>query len=119
MSQEKQKCQYCGSDKDLFFGFVSLAIPDEKMEAKKQKYGIEWWKAMERTDLSEEEDKELDQLNFYDQLVNTIGRGVACEVCLQKEDDWYNKQDTISITSVDNLHLHKKEDGTNLSEELF
>ena len=67
MSQEKQKCQYCGSDKDLFFGFVSLAIPDEKMEAKKQKYGIEWWKAMERTDLSEEEDKELDQLNSKEQ----------------------------------------------------
>lgn len=37
--------------------------------------------------------------------------------------EWYPsdecfKQDAISITSVDNLALHKKEDGTNLADEL-
>ena len=35
-----------------------------------------WWKNLERTDLTEQESKELDQLSTYDQLLNTVGKGV-------------------------------------------
>jgi hypothetical protein len=48
-----------------------------------------WWKNLERTDLTEEESKELDQLATYDQLLNTVGRGVQCDDCGKKEAELY------------------------------
>ena len=51
----------------------------------------DWWKNLEREDLTEEESKELDQLSTYDQLLNTVGRGVQCDDCGRKEADLYEK----------------------------
>ena len=50
-----------------------------------------WWKNLERTDLTEEEMKELDDLTTYDQLLNTVGRGVQCDDCAKKESELYEK----------------------------
>jgi hypothetical protein len=60
-------------------------------EFSKQWYTKDWWKQLERTDLTEEESKELDDLATYDQLLNTVGRGVQCDVCGKKEAELYEK----------------------------
>ena len=57
-----------------------------------EKWGREdWFKNLERTDLTEEESKELDDLCFYDQMLNTVGRGVQCDDCGKKEAELYEK----------------------------
>jgi hypothetical protein len=50
-----------------------------------------WWKNLERTDLTEAEMKELDGLCTYDQLLNTVGRGIQCDECGRKEAELYEK----------------------------
>jgi hypothetical protein len=50
-----------------------------------------WFNNLERTDLTEEENKELDQICFYDQMLNTVGRGVQCNDCGKKEAELYEK----------------------------
>lgn len=60
-------------------------------EFSKKWYTKDWWKSLERTDLTEEESKELDQLATYDQLLNTVGRGVQCDDCGKKEAELYEK----------------------------
>jgi DNA-directed RNA polymerase subunit N (RpoN/RPB10) len=56
------------------------------------KWGREdWWKNFERIDLTEEQAKELDELGMYDQLLNTVGRGVQCNDCAKKEAELYDK----------------------------
>jgi len=50
-----------------------------------------WWKGFERTDLNEKDRKEMDDLATYDQLLNTVGRGVQCDDCGKKEAELYEK----------------------------
>ena len=40
---------------------------------------------------TEEEFEELDRLNMYDQLLNTVGRGVQCDNCGRREAELYEK----------------------------
>lgn len=35
--------------------------------------------------------EELDQLNIYDQLLNTVGRGNICKQCIEKENELLEK----------------------------
>ena len=57
----------------------------------KEWFTKDWWKNLERTDLTEEEIKELDDLTTYDQLLNTVGRGIQCDDCAKKESELYEK----------------------------
>lgn len=57
----------------------------------KKWYTKTWWKGFERTDLTEEERKEMDELSAYDQLLNTVGRGIQCDDCGKKEAELYEK----------------------------
>ena len=50
-----------------------------------------WWKNLERTDLTYEEAKELDDLCSYDQFLNTVGRGIQCNDCGKLEAELYEK----------------------------
>jgi hypothetical protein len=50
-----------------------------------------WWKGFERADLNEKDRKEMDDLATYDQLLNTVGRGVQCDDCAKKEAELYEK----------------------------
>jgi hypothetical protein len=87
-------CQYCGKPhpkEEMFYGFIAMSPPIPEMEIKKEKWGMEWWKNMERTDLTEEESKDLDDLNLYDQLISTVGRGCICIPCLKNEEELLNK----------------------------
>jgi hypothetical protein len=57
----------------------------------KQWYTKTWWKNLERTDITPEEMIELDNLSSYDQMLNTVGRGVQCDDCGRKEAELYEK----------------------------
>ena len=60
------KCQYCQkeSDEEMFHGYLTMTLPIESYEEKLNKWGRNnWWKNLEHTDLTEEETKELDDLN--------------------------------------------------------
>ena len=86
-----ETCHHCGEEKEnCYHGYIAMTIPIPEAEAKKDKWGgKEWWKNLERTDLTEEEMKELDGLCTYDQLLNTVGRGVQCDDCAVKEAEFY------------------------------
>jgi hypothetical protein len=61
------------------------------LEFSKEWLTKEWWKNLEREDLTEEEMKELDNLSMYDQMLSTVGRGVQCSDCIKKEEELYEK----------------------------
>ena len=58
-------------------------------EFKKKWYNKKWYNNLEREDLTDDEVKELDGISMYDQLLNTVGRGVQCNDCAKKEDELY------------------------------
>jgi hypothetical protein len=68
-------------------------------EFSKQWFTNKWFNNLERTDLTEEEAKELDDISFYDQLLNTVGRGVQCNDCGKKESELYEKYYPESLES--------------------
>ena len=91
MESKLETCQHCGEEKEnCYHGFIAMTLPIPEAEAKIDKWGREdWFKNLERTDLTEEEMKELDDLCFYDQLLNTVGRGIQCNDCGKKEAELY------------------------------
>ena len=91
MEGKIDKCHHCGEDKaDCYYGFISMTIPIPEAEALIDKWGrANWWENLDRTDLTDDEMKELDGLTTYDQLLNTVGRGVQCNDCAKKEDELY------------------------------
>jgi len=88
-----EKCQHCGEEKeDCYHGFIAMCLPIPEAEDKIKKWGGEgWWKNLERTDLTDEEAKELDDLCSYDQFLNTVGRGIQCNDCGKLEAELYAK----------------------------
>ena len=77
-----------------------MTIPIPEAEAKKEKWGgKEWWKNLERTDLTKEEMEELDRLATYDQFLNTVGKGIQCDDCAKKESELYEKYYPKSLES--------------------
>ena len=89
----KEKCHHCGKEKEnCYHGFIAMTIPIPEAEALIDKWGRDnWWSNLERTDLTEEDYKELESLATYDQLLNTVGRGIQCNECAIKEEELYKK----------------------------
>ena len=86
----KNKCNWCGSETDLPQTYHAMGPLQEKYELLLQgfelKYGSKWYEK------EDEIGKELiDDVSFYDQVVNTVGRGVVCADCLDKDDKVYTK----------------------------
>ena len=84
----KNKCNWCGGETDLPQTYHAMGPLQEKYELLlqdlKKKYGPKWYYK------EEEIGKELlDDVSFYDQVVNTVGRGVVCADCLDKDDKVY------------------------------
>jgi hypothetical protein len=82
-------CQYCGKPtpkENMFYGFIAMCPPIPAMEERINKWGRDWFKNLERTDLTEAESKDLDDINLYDQLLSTVGRGCICLECLENEE---------------------------------
>ena len=92
MSKEKikNKCQWCQGETNLPQSFFAMSPIIPKMEKKIQesieKHGDDWWIGLEK-----DNPKLMDKLSFYDQLVNTVGRGHVCAKCLDKDAINWNK----------------------------
>lgn len=88
-----ETCHHCGEQKeDCYHGYISLLIPLPRIEEMIDKWGRkDWFKNLERTDLTEEEMEELDGIATYDQLLNTVGKGIQCDDCGKKEAELYEK----------------------------
>jgi len=86
------KCQYCSKETDLPWMYLAMTPIQENLEKKIDKLGRnDWFKKLEDPTIPDYELKELDELSFYDQLLNTVGRGYACKSCLEKDDELYGK----------------------------
>jgi NMD protein affecting ribosome stability and mRNA decay len=88
-----ETCHHCGEQKEnCYHGFIAMCLPIPEAEAQIEKWGkIDWWENLERTDLTKEEVKELDDIQSYDQMLNTVGRGIQCNDCGKKEAELYEK----------------------------
>ena len=89
MGEIKRKCQWCGSKTNLPYTYHAMGPISEKYELLlqdfKKKYGKKWWN-------NKKIDKKLiEDLSFYDQITNTVSKGIVCADCLDKDDELYNK----------------------------
>jgi hypothetical protein len=93
MESKLETCHHCGEQKEnCYHGFIAMTMPHPDWEAKIDKWGRkDWWKNLERTDLTPEQMEELDHIGSYDQALNTVGRGVQCDDCGRKEAELYEK----------------------------
>lgn len=86
------KCHFCSKETNLPWSYISMCPIQEHLEKKIDKLGRnDWWKKLEDPTTSKAELKRLDELAFYDQLLNTVGRGILCEDCIEKDDKLYEK----------------------------
>jgi hypothetical protein len=84
-----KKCYWCQGETDLPYTYHAMGPILEKYELLIQgferKYGEKWYN-------SEEIDpKLLDEVMLYDQITNTVSKGVVCADCLDKDDEMYKK----------------------------
>ena len=90
MSKKTNKCQWCREETNLPESFYAMSPIQPKMEEKLKeaikKYGDDWWVGLEK-----DNPKLMDELSFYDQLTNTVGRGFVCAKCLDKDAINWNK----------------------------
>ena len=89
-TKTKNKCDWCQNETDLPQTYHAMGPLQEKyellMQGFEKKYGPKWY------DKGEEIGQELlDDVSFYDQVVNTVGRGIVCADCLDKDDKVYSK----------------------------
>ena len=89
MNKTKNKCDWCQSETNLPQSYYAMGPLQEKYEILLQgfekKYGETWH------DSKEIDPKLLDDVMFYDQIVNTVGKGIVCADCLDKDDKMYTK----------------------------
>ena len=90
MSKVKNKCNWCGGETDLPQTYHAMGPISEKYELLMQnfekQYGEKWW------DKEEEIGKKLiEEVMLYDQITNTVSKGIVCAECLDKDDELYNK----------------------------
>lgn len=85
-----RQCTFCPETEDLIVGFYPMAGPIEDMEVKIKKYNNihnPWWELLDSPHdegLTEEQNKELEGIAFYDQLLNTVGKALCCPKCDEK-----------------------------------
>ena len=90
MSELKRKCYWCDSKTDMPHTYHAMGPISEKYELLMQnfekQYGEKWW------DKEEEIGKKLiEEVMLYDQITNTVSKGIVCAECLDKDDELYNK----------------------------
>ena len=85
----KNKCLWCGSKTDLPYLYHAMGPIQEKYElllqAFRKSYGEKWY------DSKKIEPKLLDEVSMYDQVTNTVSKGIVCADCLAKDDKLYYK----------------------------
>ena len=84
------KCQFCKTETDLPWTYYSMTpiIESKELRIKEisEKYNKDWWEANEQVD-----EKELDDLMCYDQMLCTVGKAHVCRECIEKDNKLYQK----------------------------
>lgn len=76
------KCTFCNNISS-HWGYYPMIFPQKEMEEKIERLGGNtWWKKLEDPKFSN--DKELESLALYDQMLNTVGRSYCCKECDKK-----------------------------------
>ena len=94
MDKTKRKCYWCENETDMPYTYHAMGPISEEYELKilklEKKYGDDW---MGREGELEEEIGEqlIKDIMMYDQIINTVSKGVVCADCLDKDDELYNK----------------------------
>jgi len=89
------KCQFCRSDvksNEGYHGYIAMTMPVPEAEEQIDKWGRDnWWVNLERDDLTKEQEAELEGLAYYDQMLNTVGKGSSCIKCYEEEEKLLSK----------------------------
>ena len=102
------KCDWCGaltSNKECYSAMSPLNEHYEKLIKKwDEDYGQFW---MDNID-GKIDQKLLDEVILYDQATNTVGRGIVCDHCLEKDEMLYQKYRLITTNKdVDPYNMLK------------
>jgi len=85
------KCDWCGAEttnKKMYTAMSPLVEKYEKLIKKwDKKYG-QFWYDNPKGEINE---KLLADVITYDQVTSTVGKGIVCATCLDKDDEIYNK----------------------------
>ena len=88
------KCEWCGDTTKNPESYVAMSPLIKKYEKLikewDKKYGQFWY------DSKEIDKKLLDDVIIYDQATNTVGRGVICNGCHEKDEKIYQKYKLIT-----------------------
>ena len=87
--KKKEKCNWCGSETDLPYTYHAMGPIQEKYElllqAFEKSYWEKWW------DSKEIDSKLSEEVSFYDQVINTVSKGVVCAKCLDEDEKLWLK----------------------------
>ncbi len=99
------KCNWCGAkttNKECYTAMSPLNEKYEKLIKKwDKKYGQFWF------DSKEIDEKILADVIAYDQLTNTVGRGLICNDCHEKDEIIYQKYRQLTIKDGDHYGMLK------------
>ena len=87
---KNRKCYWCENETSMPYTYYAMGPISEKYELLiqdfKKKHGQKWWNKEKEIGK-----KLLEEVSFYDQIVNTVSKGVVCADCLDKDNEMYNK----------------------------
>ena len=99
------KCDWCGVETTNKEMYTAMSPLSEKYEILIQgfdkKYGQFWF------DSKEIDEKILADVMAYDQVTNTVGRGIICNNCHEKDEIIYQKYRLISKKGGDHYSMLK------------
>ena len=92
------KCDWCGAETTNKKMYTAMSPLNEKYEEliKKwdEKYGQFWYDNVDE----KIDQKLLDDVMTYDQATNTVGRGIICNGCHEKDEVLYQKYRQLTAT---------------------
>ena len=93
------KCDWCGKNTKNKEHYIAMSPLNESYEKLikgfDKKYGQFWY------DSQEIDEKILNDVLTYDQATNTVGRGIICNGCHEKDEIVYQKYRQLTIKEGD------------------
>ena len=102
------KCNWCGAltnNKECYTAMSPLSEHYEKQIKQWDKeYGVFWYDNVD----GKIDQKLLDEVITYDQATSTVGKGIVCNHCLEKDEMLYQKYRLITTSkNVDPYNMLK------------
>ena len=90
MSEQKNKCFWCKKETNSPNTYHAMGPLLEEYELLIQdfegKYGKEWYNYKKEIGK-----KSYEEVIYYDQIVNTVSKGIVCPKCLDEDDKLWRK----------------------------